>query len=68
MIFAKKNLGVGRVISIFAGCLANHDYVHIPLLVRRLIWMRNPRGFQVRDRDGGSPGSIAYISKGKTDG
>ena len=37
------------------------------LFVHRLIWLRNPRGFQLRDRDGGSPGSIAYISKGKTD-
>ncbi len=38
------------------------------LLVRHLVWLRNPRGFQVRDRDGGSPGSDTYISKGKTDG
>jgi hypothetical protein len=38
------------------------------LLVRHLIWLRNPRGFQLRDHDGGSPGSMTYISKGKTDG
>jgi hypothetical protein len=38
------------------------------LLVRLIIWLRNPRGFQFKDRDGGSPGSIAYISKGSTEG
>jgi hypothetical protein len=38
------------------------------LLVRRLIRLRNPRGFQLRDRNGGSPDSIVYVSKGKTVG
>ena len=37
-------------------------------LVRHLIWLRNPKGFHFRVRDGGSPGSSAYISNGKTDG
>jgi hypothetical protein len=37
-------------------------------LVRRLTWLRNPRGFQVKVRDGGSPVSIANNSCGKTEG
>jgi len=35
-------------------------------LVRRLTWLSHPRGFHVKVRDGGSPGSSANISKGKT--
>ena len=29
--------------------------------------MRNPKDFQFSERDGDSPGSSAYISKGETD-
>jgi hypothetical protein len=47
---------------------SNNERGNRSLLVCLLIWLRNPRGFQHRDRDGGSPGSIVYISKGKTDG
>ena len=37
-------------------------------MVRRLIWLRNPKDFQLSVWDGVSPGSSVCIWKGKTDG
>ena len=37
-------------------------------MVRRLIWLRNPKGLHFRTRNGVSPGSMTCISKGRIDG